>query len=336
MSISGSLAIPFGIDEELAAEPMDAAVTCSTYLDFSREHWSHLRDTTPLPLSEAELLSLKGINDELSLEEVEAIYLPLSRLLNLHIVASQGLHRVTDQFLGTSDHPCPYIIGVAGSVAAGKSTTARLLQALLSRWPDHPRVDLVTTDGFLYPNRVLASRGLMHRKGFPESYDVRSLIRFVADLKSGHPRVEAPLYSHLIYDVVPSATQVVEQPDIVIIEGLNVLQSSRDYPDHPPQVFVSDFFDFSIYVDASDDLLENWYIERFIKLRQTAFRDASSYFRRYAEVSELEARGIAARIWREINRVNLQRNIAPTRERAYLILEKGQGHSVERVRLRRL
>ena len=308
----------------------------SPYLDFSRETWATLRAATPLTLSEADLQQLCGFNEAISLTEVETIYLPLSRLLNLYFVASQQLYQVTDKFLGHSAAKVPYVIGIAGSVAVGKSTTARILQALLRHWPDHPTVDLVTTDGFLYPNRVLKERGLMQRKGFPKSYNLRRLIKFVADVKSGRPKVTAPVYSHLTYDIVPGELQTVEQPDIVIIEGLNILQSGQGYHKKIPPTFVSDFFDFSIYVDAAEANLEQWYINRFLRLRQTAFQDRASYFHHYAELSIEEAKQTARHIWQTINRVNLKENIEPTRERARLILEKGDNHVIQRVRLRKL
>ena len=263
--------------------------------------------------------------------EVADIYLPLARLLNLHVAAAQHLHRVSETFLESPPVKVPYVIGIAGSVAVGKSTTARILQALLSRWPDHPRVDLITTDGFLFPNAVLEARGILQRKGFPESYDVRRLIRFCSDVKSGRPLVTAPVYSHLRYDIVPGEMQVVDQPDLVIIEGLNVLQSGGGAP-----VFVSDFFDFSIYVDAPAPDLRGWYIARFQRLRETVFQDPASYFHRFAELPTEEAMATAERIWEEINEVNLRENVLPTRERADLVLEKGKHHSVQRVRLRKL
>ncbi|MCL6593061.1 MAG: type I pantothenate kinase [Alicyclobacillus sp.] len=309
----------------------------SPYLTFSREEWRHLRASTPLPLTEAELTELHGINEKVSIDEVEDIYLPLSRLLNLYVAATQNLYQATNTFLGHTENKVPYIIGIAGSVAVGKSTTARIIRALLARWPNHPKVDLVTTDGFLYPNRVLEERGLMKRKGFPESYDVRRLIQFVADVKSGKPEVWAPVYSHLYYDIVPGEYVKVCQPDIVILEGLNVLQTQGEVGrKRAPLVFVSDFFDFSIYVDACETDIKQWYIDRFLTLRDTAFRDERSYFRRYAELTEEEAIQTAHQIWEEINAVNLRENIAPTRNRAQLILEKARDHSVQKVYLRKL
>jgi type I pantothenate kinase len=308
----------------------------SPYADFSREEWAALRGATPLTLSQRDLEEFRGSDAYVSLEEVTDVYLPLSRLLNLYVAASQNLHRVADTFLGSPAAKVPYVIGVAGSVAVGKSTTARILQALLARWPDHPKVDLVTTDGFLYPNAVLEARGLMQRKGFPESYDVRRLVRFVADVKSGMERVEAPVYSHLIYDIVPGETQVVSRPDIMIIEGLNVLQTGAVGGERPPRVFVSDFFDFSIYIDAAEELLREWYLQRFRRLRETAFRDPDSYFRALAAMPDDEADAFARRVWRDINGLNLRENIEPTRERASLVLEKGADHRVQGVRLRKL
>jgi type I pantothenate kinase len=310
-------------------------MTVSRYTNFSRAEWARLRDATPLTLSEADLTELQGLNEQLSMREVEEVYLPLSRLLNLHVAATRELERVTDRFLGKTVAPNPYILGVAGSVAVGKSTTARVLRALLARWPDHPRVDLVTTDGFLYPNRVLEQRGLMARKGFPESYDRRRLVRFVADLKAGVAEVTAPVYSHLVYDILPGEMQVVRQPDILILEGLTVLDGA-DVRSVDDSLFVSDHFDFSIYVDAPESHIREWFLQRFRRLRETAFRDPKSYFGKYAQLSEEDAQAFAGKVWEEINGVNLRENILPTRERAHLILEKGPDHAVGRVKLRRL
>lgn len=310
----------------------------SPYITFTRDEWKKLSNNTPLTLSEDELEKLRGINENISMTEVKEIYLPLSRLLNLYVQATQELHKATNTFMGSHTEKVPYIIGIAGSVAVGKSTTARVLQALLARWPNHPKVDLVTTDGFLYPNAVLEERGLMKRKGFPESYDIRRLIRFLADIKSGREEVSCPIYSHLVYDIVPGQEQVIRRPDILIVEGLNVLQIGTPPGElgAVPNVFVSDFFDFSIYVDAEIKDIERWYIERFLLLRDTAFRNPDSYFRRYANLSQEESVETARAIWKEINEVNLIQNILPTRSRAQLILRKGQNHLVERVLLRRL
>ncbi len=311
-------------------------VAFSPYALYSRAEWARLRADTPMTLSEADLENLSGLTERVSSEEVVDIYLPLSRLLNLYVEASQGLHGETENFLRKGDHKMPFIIGLAGSVAAGKSTTARVLQALLARWQSHPRVELVPTDGFLFPNVVLEERDLMARKGFPESYDLTRLLNFLADVKSGKAQVEAPVYSHLIYDVLPDQTLLIERPDIVIVEGLNVLQPAKLPKDGEAIPFVSDFFDFSIYIDATEALVEEWYVERFLRLRQTAFRDPASYFHRYATLSEDEARETALSIWRSINLVNLKENILPTRQRADLILRKGANHAVESVALRKL
>jgi type I pantothenate kinase len=300
----------------------------------ARDDWARLRPAVPLPLTEDDLSRLRGINDRMSLDEVADIYLPLSRLLSLYVGAVQQLHRATDTFLGDLPAKVPYVIGLAGSVAVGKSTTARLLQALLARWPDHPRVELVTTDGFLLPNAELERRGLLARKGFPESYDAAALVRFVAAVKSGQAEVAAPVYSHLAYDVVAGEQVVVRQPDILIVEGLNVLQTGTDPEGR--DVFVSDFFDFSIYVDAEEVDIERWYVERFRALRSTAFSDPRSYFHRYAQLDDDEADRTARMVWSTINGPNLRENIAPTRSRADLILRKGADHLVEHVRLRRL
>ncbi|QRF24190.1 type I pantothenate kinase [Alicyclobacillus sp. TC] len=307
----------------------------SRYITFTRDEWAQLRASTPMPLTEEDLVKLHGINEQVSLSEVDEIYLPLSRLLNLYVDATRNLYLASSRFLGHLEEKVPYIIGIAGSVAVGKSTTARIIQALLERWPSHPRVDLVTTDGFLYPNHVLEERGLMNRKGFPESYDVRSLIRFLADVKSGKPAVSAPVYSHLTYDIVPGEYKVVEHPDIVIVEGLNVLQTGGTTTTKP-QLFVSDFFDFTIYVDAEEHQIKQWYIERFQKLRETAFRKRESYFQRYSLLSEEEAISTASQIWDTVNAVNLRENILPTRARAQLILTKGPHHAVQLARLRKL
>lgn len=305
------------------------------YLQFDRTQWAALRNSVPLTLSEEEIVKLKGINEDLSLEEVAQIYLPLSRLLNFYISSNLRRQAVLEQFLGTDGQKIPYIIGIAGSVAVGKSTTARLLQALLSSWPEHRSVELITTDGFLHPNKVLNERGLMKKKGFPQSYDMHSLVKFVSEVKSGAKRVTAPVYSHLIYDVVPEGNKVIEQPDILILEGLNVLQSGMDYPHDPHRVFVSDFVDFSIYVDAPEELLQSWYINRFLKFRQGAFSNPDSYFHNYSKLPEPEAINIATQLWNEINGLNLQENILPTRERASLIMTKSANHAVGNVRLRK-
>ncbi|MFC3449401.1 type I pantothenate kinase [Amycolatopsis speibonae] len=303
----------------------------SPYVELHREQWRELRRSTPLPLTAAELLRLRGLGEQVDLAEVAEVYLPLSRLINLQVAARQRLYEATTTFLGEDSRgtKVPYIIGIAGSVAVGKSTTARILRTLLARWPDHPRVDLVTTDGFLYPRAELVRRGIMHRKGFPESYDRRALLRFVTEVKSGAERVSAPVYSHLAYDILPDEEQVVGQPDILILEGLNVLQPG-------PRLSVSDLFDFSIYVDAATTDIERWYVERFLKLRHTAFADPASHFHHFAGLPDDEARAEARHLWRTINEPNLMENIKPTRPRATLVLRKDADHAINRVRLRKL
>ena len=312
------------------------ASSYSRYITFDRQQWKALRAHTPLLLSEAELNNLRGINEYVSVREVEDIYVPLSRFLNLHVAAVQHLYDAKREFMRTAGPArVPYIIGIAGSVAVGKSTLSRVLRTALARWPDHPNVALVTTDGFLLPNAILEERGLMQCKGFPESYDQRVLLQFLADVKAGVDLVSAPVYSHLHYDIVPGASQQVRQPDILILEGLNVLQSP-DAGRDGARMFVSDFFDFSIYLDAEEEVIEKWYVERFLHLRATVFRNSSSYFHRYAELTEEEAVETARRIWEQINLKNLRENIYPTRDRAHLILEKGTDHLVENVKMRRV
>lgn len=303
----------------------------AAYDRFTRAEWAALRETTPMALSDAELAELRGLNDPVSLADVADIHLPLSRLLNLHVAAARALDGVQDAFLGRPGPPPPYIIGVAGSVAVGKSTFARLLRLLLSRWPDHPRVELVTTDGFLWPKSVLEERRLMRRKGFPESYDLRRMIGFLAAVKSGRPEVEAPVYSHLAYDILPGAKQVIRQPDILVFEGLNVLQAPAG-----ASAVTSDFFDFSVYVDAEEEDIARWFVERRLLLQRTAFRDPSSHFHHQRDLPEAEARRVAREIWDQINGVNLRENILPTRQRARLVLHKAADHSVDAVALRRM
>ena len=306
------------------------------YLSFDREQWAALRAATPLTLGEDDLDSLRGINERIDLDEVAAVYLPLTRLLNLYVAATQNLHKASAAFLGTLAPKVPYVIGVAGSVAVGKSTFARILQALLARWPDHPKVDLITTDGFLHPNRVLEERGIMNRKGFPESYDTRRLLQFLRDLKSGAAEATAPVYSHVVYDIVEGEEVVVRQPDIVIIEGLNVLQVGALTEGTQITEFVSDYFDFSIFIDAAVGDIEQFYVQRFLTLCETVFQNPDSFFQHYAHLSRDEAIETARFIWREINGKNLRENIEPTKTRASLMLTKGSDHRVTGVKLRRL
>ncbi|NQX36151.1 type I pantothenate kinase [Herbiconiux sp. VKM Ac-2851] len=303
----------------------------SPFTEFDRAHWAALAPSTPLPLSETEIVQLRGLSNPLNLREVDEVYLPLARLINLYATSAKQLHRSTTDYLGEISKSTPFVIGIAGSVAVGKSTTARLLRELLARWSDTPRVELVTTDGFLLPNAELERRGLMQRKGFPESYDRRALLRFVTAVKSGNPEVRAPFYSHLSYDIVPEAQIVVRQPDILIVEGLNVLQ-----PPASNRLAVSDLFDFSVYVDARTNDIADWYETRFMALKDGAFANPKSYFHRYASLSDDEARQTARSIWRSINLPNLLENVLPTRSRATLVLRKDADHRVSKVLLRKL
>ena len=308
----------------------------SPYSVFSEREWARLRADTPMTLSEQEIQDLLSLNDYVSPEQVENIYLPLSRLMAYYVEASQSLQFATKRFLGLPLRRTPFIIGIAGSVAVGKSTTARLLKALLSRWPASPKVDLITTDGFLYPNATLEAEGLMRRKGFPESYDRHGLLTFLSEVKGGQPIVRAPIYSHFFYDVIPGQHVTIAQPDILIVEGLNVLQTSHQSKDAKAVPFVSDFFDFSLYIDAEEDTLSRWYLERFMRLRETAFRDPGSYFHKFSTITDDNARKIAKDLWNNINLVNLRQNILPTRPRADLVLTKGSDHSIETVALRKI
>ncbi len=324
------------MNENVGGDTLSSELLPSPYRHFTRAEWASLRADTPLTLTLDDLVKLQSVNDPISIEEVIAIYLPLSRLFALYVAATQGLFKATQRFLSAEDGKMPYIIGVAGSVAVGKSTTARVLRALLSRWPNTPKVDLVTTDGFLHPNAILERDGLMEKKGFPESYDGAALLRFLSDVKAGRHNVEAPVYSHLVYDVVKGEKIIVDRPDILIVEGLNVLLPNKPRRGGEDLPFVSDFFDFSVYLHADDAILRRWYVERFMRLRQTAFRDPRSFFKRYADLSDAEAEQVAVSIWERINLANLHENILPTKARANLVLTKGANHRIEQVALRKL
>ena len=336
LDLSSSADFPADTDLDRDVLPMEAD---SPWVEFTRAEWSALAESTPVPLTDEEISRLSGLTDPIDLAEVEAIYLPLSRLLSLYVAGMGELHRITSSFLFEKQQRTPFVIGVAGSVAVGKSTTSRVLKELLGRWPHTPRVELITTDGFLYPNAVLDQRRLMQRKGFPESYDRRALLKFVADVKSGAAEVRAPRYDHVSYDIVPGDQVVVRRPDVLIVEGLNVLQpATLPVPGRagPSALAVSDYFDFSVYVDAAPDDIRRWYVERFLHLRASAFADPGAFFHRFAGLTDQQASALATEIWGSINEPNLLQNIQPTRGRANLVLRKGADHSVKRIRLRKL